>query len=516
MTVQSNDVKPEPSPPDHRDVTTCSIWLPADRIYLPPAKAFLSTLAPALGFSQPEISDLEMALEEAFLNVIEHGYGGSAGEPLSITFTITPTDLTITFREKGIPFDLGRLAHCPQPSMEADCFPPGLGLSRIQSAVDHMEFVHLGRAGKELRLVKRRHPATGDSLLVPGAASPDPVKPDDKPPTPPLPYVVRVLAPDEAAEISRLAWRTYGLTHADFVYQPERLAGMISEGRLTSFGAVTSSGEVVGHVALEVSPNSPAVVLLGLGFIHPQYRRSGVFRAINERTVAQAGRLGFMGAYLYATAGHPYSQKVALNFGFTPCCIMLGSRAPDTDFKDLIGPLNQRESVITHYLALKPQKRYISMPSRHAAMIGRIYDWIGLPVAAKSEEPVACPLPETFLKTTFDKAFNILIIQVMSICAEAELHLRSAIRKALQKKVDIIYVLLNLEDADLNDTVDFLESQGFFFAGIQPYGIMNNDALIMQYLNLENFNWDKIKVASPVGQELFEYIKNEKKRLHGE
>ncbi|MBF0497932.1 MAG: ATP-binding protein [Deltaproteobacteria bacterium] len=516
MTDQSNEVKPEPGVPDHGAVATCSLWFPADRIYLPPAKAFLGALAPALGFSHHEISDLETALEEAFINIIEHGYGGGPGEPLSITFTIAPTELTITFHEKGIPFDPGKLAQCPQPSMDTGCFPPGLGLSRIQSAVDHMEFVHLGRAGKELRLVKLRHPASGDSLAAPiETASPNSAKADGAL-LKPLPYVVRALASEEAAQISRLAWRSYGLTHADFVYQPERLAGMIREGRLTSFGAVTSSGEVVGHVALEVSPSSPAVVLLGLGFIHPQYRRSGVFRAINERTVAEAGQLGVMGAYLYATAGHPYSQKVALNFGFTPCCIMLGSRAPDTDFRDLIGPLNQRESVITHYLALKPQKRYVSIPSRHEAMIRRIYDWIGLPVAAKSEEPVACPLPETFLKTSFDKAFNLLVIQVMSICAEAELHLRSASRKAFQKKVDIIYVLLNLEDADLNDTVEFLESQGFFFAGIQPHGIMNKDALVMQYLNLENFNWDKIKVASPVGQELFDYIKDEKKRLHGE
>ncbi|MBF0524443.1 MAG: ATP-binding protein [Deltaproteobacteria bacterium] len=516
MTVQPNDAAPEPGPPDHEAAATCSIRLPADRIYLPPAKAFLSALAPALGFSHHEMSGLETAMEEAFINVIEHGYGGGPGEPLSITFTITPTDLTITFHEKGIPFDPGRLAQCPQPSMDADCFPPGFGLSRIQSAVDHMEFVHLGRAGKELRLVKRRHPVPGDSLAAHGTAGPDSGQADDAPPMPSQPYVVRALRPDEAAEISRLAWRTYGLTHADFVYQPEQLAGMIREGRLTSFAAVTSSGEVVGHVALEVSPNSPAVVLLGLGFVHPQYRRSGVFRAVNEKTMAEAGRMGFMGAYLYATAGHPFSQKVALDFGFTPCCIMLGARAADTDFKGLIAPLNQRESVITHYLAFKPQKRYISMPSRHAAMIRRIYDWIGLPVEGKSEEPPACPLPEIFLKTSYDKAFNIIIIQVMSICAEAEIHLRSASRKALQKKVDIIYVLLNLEDADLNDTVEFLESQGFFFAGIQPYGLMNKDALVMQYLNLENFNWDKIKVASPVGQELFGYIKDEKKRLHGE
>jgi serine/threonine-protein kinase RsbW len=52
-----------------------------------------------------------------------------------------------------------------------------------------------------------------------------------------------------------------------------------------------------------------------------------------------------------------------------------------------------------------------------------------------------------------------------------------------------------------------VEDLGFFFAGILPEGFADGNALILQYLNNVPFDYDTVRVESPVALELLAYIR---------
>jgi serine/threonine-protein kinase RsbW len=96
--------------------------------------------------------DLQLAVEEACMNVIEHAYGGKGGE-VTVCIEVCGSDAQITVTDHGQPFDPGEVA-MPNLNLPLEERPVGgLGIFLIQQLMDEVEFV-FSTEGNRLRMVK--------------------------------------------------------------------------------------------------------------------------------------------------------------------------------------------------------------------------------------------------------------------------------------------------------------------------------------------------------------------------
>jgi anti-sigma regulatory factor (Ser/Thr protein kinase) len=99
--------------------------------------------------------DLQLAVEEACSNVIEHAYGNQGGE-LRIRFETRRDDVIITLHDRGRPFDPHSV---PAPELAAplDERPiGGLGLFMMRKLMDSVRFSFSLTDGNTLVMTKRR------------------------------------------------------------------------------------------------------------------------------------------------------------------------------------------------------------------------------------------------------------------------------------------------------------------------------------------------------------------------
>lgn len=107
------------------------------------------------GFESFAIYSIEMAVDEACSNIIEHAYEGEGKGEIRCTCSLSEETLTITLSDRGKSFDPSKI---PQPNLSEnldDRKAHGLGLYFIRKWMDE---VHFKTSGSEntLTMVKRR------------------------------------------------------------------------------------------------------------------------------------------------------------------------------------------------------------------------------------------------------------------------------------------------------------------------------------------------------------------------
>ena len=129
---------------------------------LPRIANFIEEACTAIGLAPAARFDLQLAVEEACCNVIEHAYEG-AGGALSVRFEACGEDVVITVRDWGKPFDPSAI---PEPDIAAplDERPVGgLGLYLMQRLMDQVAFTFSPEGGNTLVMAKEGVLAPADS-----------------------------------------------------------------------------------------------------------------------------------------------------------------------------------------------------------------------------------------------------------------------------------------------------------------------------------------------------------------
>jgi serine/threonine-protein kinase RsbW len=118
---------------------------------------FIAEAAQAAGFDEAMVYRIQLAVDEACSNIIEHAYGeGNQGE-IECTCAIHETGLTITLRDSGAPFNP---SHVPQPDLGASLEERnagGLGLYLMYQIMDTVRF-DFDESGNTLTLEKLKEP----------------------------------------------------------------------------------------------------------------------------------------------------------------------------------------------------------------------------------------------------------------------------------------------------------------------------------------------------------------------
>ena len=77
---------------------------------------FVIRAARSAGLGPAAVYAVEMAVDEACANIIEHAYGGEGRGDIECTCQIDADELTVTLRDDGSPFDPSRV---PEPDVNA-------------------------------------------------------------------------------------------------------------------------------------------------------------------------------------------------------------------------------------------------------------------------------------------------------------------------------------------------------------------------------------------------------------
>lgn len=115
---------------------------------------FYTRAAEQAGLDKESIADIELAVDEAASNIIDHAYGGEGKGEIECSYRMIPEGLEIILYDHGKPFDPEVVAS-PDLTSDVCCRKPGgLGLHFMKSLMDSVEFSFHGHGGNLLTMTK--------------------------------------------------------------------------------------------------------------------------------------------------------------------------------------------------------------------------------------------------------------------------------------------------------------------------------------------------------------------------
>jgi anti-sigma regulatory factor (Ser/Thr protein kinase) len=155
--------------PENSDAKTARLQLPAELDHLPMFLGHIREIAQTASLAEAKISRLELAVEEALVNVFNHAYDEQtrAESAVFCEVTIQADGLTVEIIDHGPPFDpLARPD--PDTTLELEQRQPGgLGVLLIKTLVDEARYRREdGRNVLSLRIDQSTSTLSSSSSLV--------------------------------------------------------------------------------------------------------------------------------------------------------------------------------------------------------------------------------------------------------------------------------------------------------------------------------------------------------------
>jgi serine/threonine-protein kinase RsbW len=116
---------------------------------------FVVQAANDAGLDDSAVYAVELAVDEACTNIIEHAYGGENKGDIRCTCNITPEGLTVILQDQGRPF---KPESIPAPKVKArlaDLKSRGAGLFLIRKMMDEVHF-DFSAEGNSLTMTKKK------------------------------------------------------------------------------------------------------------------------------------------------------------------------------------------------------------------------------------------------------------------------------------------------------------------------------------------------------------------------
>ncbi len=446
------------------------------------------------------IVGLELASEEACMNVIQHAFDPGEKGHYDVEVLREPGSLVIAIEDQGLPFDFYALESQPEQGK-------GLGALLMRAFTDEIRFRYLGKRGKRLELVKALGRTDLDSYLSPqeqkALADAQPAAPMD------IPIEYRLMTPSEAVELLRCIYRVYGYSYVhEEIYFPDKIVELIQNGVVESCVAVTPENRIVGHLAIIREAPGDLVVESAQAVVDPSFRGRSIFEKMKDFLTAHAARKGLRGLYSRAVTVHPASQKTNLKMGSKETGIVIGHSPATAIFKQLHESSGGgRRSVVLFYAKAAPDApQTLYLPDRHRAILEEIYEHNVL-------NRTFAPLPETLpalgeqaridVKVTPDTGSAFLLVEAFGRDFLAQLRFR--LRELCQRSIELIVLDMPLADPHSAALCPEIEALGFFFCGVIPEK-RQGDVIRFEYLNNVPIDLSQVIVVSDFGRKLLAYI----------
>jgi serine/threonine-protein kinase RsbW len=119
--------------------------------------AFVTEAAREAGLNDDEVFHVEMAVDEACSNIIEHAYAVQPGDIDLACSCPAAGQFEVVIRDSGLPFDPPQV---PPPNVNApvdldEISEGGLGLYFMRKLMDEVRFEYVPGQGNRLTMIKR-------------------------------------------------------------------------------------------------------------------------------------------------------------------------------------------------------------------------------------------------------------------------------------------------------------------------------------------------------------------------
>jgi serine/threonine-protein kinase RsbW len=122
---------------------------------VPRVTRIVAQAAAQLGFEEQALYQIELAVDEACANVVEHAYPHDEKGEMEIVCFLHERHLVIRVRDWGAGFDLGAVDEPDVSAPLEDRGLGGLGLFLVRQVMDGLRFRFDPQAGNELLMAKR-------------------------------------------------------------------------------------------------------------------------------------------------------------------------------------------------------------------------------------------------------------------------------------------------------------------------------------------------------------------------
>ena len=135
---------------------TRQLIVPAQHDQLAKLATFVAAAAADVGFGETHVNRIELAVDEACSNIIDHAYHGAPGM-IQLEVTLEPLrQLTIVITDQGQPFDPRHVPELEPCTSLDDVKIGGLGIHLMRQAMDDVCFeFDVPGVGNRLTMIKR-------------------------------------------------------------------------------------------------------------------------------------------------------------------------------------------------------------------------------------------------------------------------------------------------------------------------------------------------------------------------
>ena len=135
---------------------TFQLHVPSSTENLAMIRDFVGSVGERAGFSEPERVKLELAVDEACANVIEHAYGSDCTREVTVKATLDPDAIELRVIDNGRGFDPSKVPQDDLDTLVKQHKTGGLGMRIIKSVMDEVQYEIVPGQKNELRMVKKR------------------------------------------------------------------------------------------------------------------------------------------------------------------------------------------------------------------------------------------------------------------------------------------------------------------------------------------------------------------------
>jgi GNAT superfamily N-acetyltransferase/anti-sigma regulatory factor (Ser/Thr protein kinase) len=480
---------------------------------VPAAGIAIERLAAWAGLSSLEASRFRFVVEELCADRIANGFAASQAAQVEISLEHRPGEIVAWVDDTGMPVDPAATGAGTRGIM-AQFLERGF--------VDELHASFRGREGNRCSAIKFIRNQLGERA----AAAADRTAADDHPePGAPSQTVApaqleyRSMRPEDAFEVARCFFRTYGLSGPsadEVIYHPERCAERVRAGLHLATVAVAPQGRIVGHTAIERERVDDPIGTFGYLVVDPDYRSHGIAERLTAISFTEGRGLGLRGMLAMAVTVHTASQKTSLDNGGREVGVLLAAQEARIVMRGIGGRQgHERHSIVAFYFPWSDLAAASYPPAAHREIIAGIYANCGI-------QRTLGNAPRDFSREALPQ-HSMLDVSILRAASHARVRVKLYGRDFLAEVLHLVHNLhqhnvrvIRLE-MPLGDPLTALfgsaaEELGFSFAAVFP-GTASGDLLCLQSLHNVEVNPQDIHTASAHGAALLAAVTASRERV---
>jgi serine/threonine-protein kinase RsbW len=137
------------------DERTFTLQVPSSTENLALIRDFVTTVGKQAGLSPAEVAQLELAVDEACANVMEHAYGCDMTKEVSVRATLDGDAVEIDVIDTGEGFDPSQIPQLELDQLISNRKSGGLGMRLMKTLMDEVHYEIIPGKKNELRMIKR-------------------------------------------------------------------------------------------------------------------------------------------------------------------------------------------------------------------------------------------------------------------------------------------------------------------------------------------------------------------------